>query len=417
MRKSYCQKLLFFAVFFVLFSFIAQSVLADNGITVDFFYSSNCGSCRAKYPIINQTAEKYQDKITVNWKDIAKNTTNQKEYQAVKKNYSSAYTPFVLVKNNSNSTLLLKPNITVADLSRVIDAYLNGTAPNQTWSGDLIAIDFFGLHMTINVSSSSLPVLTVVLGALDSFNPCAFFILIFLLNLMLYARSRKRMLLVGGVFIFFSGLWYYLFMFVLYNTLVVAGGFVGVLTLILGCIVVVLGAINIKDFFFFKKGVSLSIPDETTPGLFKRMRDLVKHPEITAVIFGTVVLAATVNFYELLCTSGFPLVFTNQLRAYNLSMFDSYLYIFFYNIVYVIPLIIIVLIFVFTLGHIKISEWHGRVLKLLSGVMLVSFGVLFIVDFGLLQSVVTPVLLLVFSVVFTYVISFIWKKKFSKKEN
>ncbi len=417
MRKSYCQKLLFFAVFFVLFSFIAQSVLADNGITVDFFYSSNCGSCRAKYQIINQTAEKYQDKITVYWKDIAKNTTNQQDYQAAKKNYSTAYTPFVLVKNNSNSTLLLKPNITVADLSRVIDAYLNGTAPNQTWSGDLIAIDFFGLHMTINVSSSSLPVLTVVLGALDSFNPCAFFILIFLLNLMLYARSRKRMLLVGGVFIFFSGLWYYLFMFVLYNTLVVAGGFVGVLTLILGCIVVVLGAINIKDFFFFKKGVSLSIPDEKKPGLFKRMRDLVKHPEITAVVFGTVVLAATVNFYELLCTSGFPLVFTNQLRTYNLPMFDSYLYIFFYNIVYVIPLIIIVLIFVFTLGHIKISEWHGRVLKLLSGVMLVSFGALFIIDFGLLQNVVAPVLLLVFSIVFTYVISFIWKKKFSKKEN
>ena len=416
MKKNISKKILFFTVFFVLLCFIAQSVLADDRITVDFFYSHNCGSCRVKYPIINETENKYQDKIIVNWKDIAENSTYQKEYQAVRKNYTTAYTPFVLIKNNFNSTILLKQNITVSDLSRVIDAYLNGTSPNETYNSDLIVIDFFGLHTTINVSSISLPVLTIVLGALDSFNPCAFFILIFLLNLMLYARSRKRMLLVGFVFIFFSGLWYYIFMFVLYNTLVLAGGFVNVLTLILGIIVVVLGAINIKDFFFFKKGVSLSIPDEKKPGLFKRMRELVKHPEITTVVFGTVVLAATVNFYELLCTSGFPLVFTNQLRAYNLSMFDSYLYLFFYNVVYVIPLIIIVLIFVFTLGRLKLNEWHGRVLKLLSGVMLVSFGVLFIVDFGLLQNVVTPIILLVFSIVFTYVVSFIWKKRFSEKD-
>ena len=408
--------MLFFAVFFVLLSFIAQSALADDRITVDFFYSSKCGSCKGKFPIINETAKKYQDKIIIGWKDIASNSTNIHEYQALSKNYSATY-PFVVVRNNSNLTLLRRANITVVDIGRAIDAFLNGTVLNgTTYSGDLVVIDFFGFRTTVNVSSISLPVLTAVLGGLDSFNPCAFFILIFLLNLMLYARSRRRMLLVGGVFIFFSGLWYYLFMFVLYNTLLFASGFVDVLTIILGCVVLVLGVVNIKDFFFFKKGVSLSIPDEKKPGLFKKMRDLVKNPEITAVIFGTIVLAATVNFYELLCTSGFPLVFTNQLRIYNLSTFDSYLYIFFYNVVYVIPLVVIVLVFVFTLGHLKLSEWHGRVLKLLSGVMLVSFGALFIVDFALLQNVVTPILLLVFSLVFTYVVSFIWKKKVSKKE-
>ncbi|MDH7517272.1 MAG: thioredoxin domain-containing protein [Candidatus Thermoplasmatota archaeon] len=416
MKKKYSQKMLFFAVFFVLFSFIAQSVLADNNkVTVDFFYSSKCGSCKTKFPIVNETAEKYKDKITVNWKDIANNVTNYKEYQAISRNYSVSF-PFVYIKSSFNSTVLNRQNFTVLDISRVIDAYLNGTTTNETRGQELV-VDFFGYRIVVNVTSLSLPVLTIVLGCLDSFNPCAFFILIFLLNLMLYARSRRRMLLVGGVFIFFSGFWYYLFMFVLYNVLFVVGGFIDVLTIILGCIVVVLGIVNIKDFFFFKKGVSLSIPDEKKPGLFKRMRDLVKNLEITAVIFGTIVLAATVNFYELLCTSGFPLVFTNQLRLYNLSMFDSYLYIFFYNVVYVIPLIVIVLIFVFTLGRLKLSEWHGRVLKLLSGVMLVSFGVLFIVNFQLLQNVVTPVLLLVFSIVFTYVVSFIWKKKFDEKKS
>jgi len=418
MRRKCYKKLLFFAVFFVLFTFLAQSALASDKITVDFFYSSNCGSCNAKFPIINATIEKYQDRITVYWKNIYKNNTNLHEYEAISKNYSAAY-PFVFIKSNSNSTLLTRYNITLLDISRVIDAYLNGTAINETWGTDLIVIDIFGYRMTVNASSLSLPILTVVLGGLDSFNPCAFFILIFLLNLMIYAHSRKRMALIGGIFIFFSGLWYYLFMFVLYNTLLVAGGFFDILTVILGCIVFVLGAINIKDFFFFKKGVSLSIPDEKKSGLFKKMRDLVKNPEVAAVIFGTIVLAATVNFYELLCTSGFPLVFTNQLRAYNMSTSDSYLYIFFYNVVYVIPLIVIVLIFVLTLGRWKLSEWHGRVLKLLSGIMLASFGGLFIVDFifnaNILHNVVTPILLLVFSVLATLVVSSLWKKYSNKK--
>jgi len=415
MKKNHSRKLLFFAVFFVLFSFIAQSVMADDRITVDFFYSSKCGSCTKKIPIINEIAEKYQSNITVNLKDIADNDTNLHEYQIVSKNYSVTY-PFVLVRNNSNSTVI-KYNMTVVEISRVIDAYINGTYLDDTTDDlGLVVVDIFGFRMTVDVSSLSLPVLTVVLGGLDSFNPCAFFILIFLLNLMLYARSRRRMLLVGGVFIFFSGLLYYIFMFILYSTFVLTSVYVDVVTWVAGAVAVVLGAVSIKDFFFFKKGVSLSIPEEKKPGLFKRMRDLVKTPQIVFVVSGTIVLAAVVNFYELLCTLGLPLVYTRQLASYNLSLFDSYLYIFFYNVVYVIPLVVIVLIFVFTLGRLKLSEWHGRVLKLLSGVMLVSFGLLFFIDYKVLQNVVTPVLLLVFSIVFTYVVSFIWKKRFSKKE-
>jgi uncharacterized membrane protein len=85
-------------------------------------------------------------------------------------------------------------------------------------------------------------------------------------------------------------------------------------------------------------------------------------------------------------------------------------------VVYVIPLIVIVLLFVFTLGKIKLSEWHGRILKLVSGVMMVSFGVLFLIDFKILQNVVTPILLLVFSLLATFVISYIWKKYKDEKE-
>jgi uncharacterized membrane protein len=74
------------------------------------------------------------------------------------------------------------------------------------------------------------------------------------------------------------------------------------------------------------------------------------------------------------------------------------------------------LIFVITLGKRKLSEWHGQILKLLSGVMMVSFGALFLIDFRLLENIATPILLLVFSLLATFVIAFIWKKYKDKKE-
>ena len=170
-----------------------------------------------------------------------------------------------------------------------------------------------------------------------------------------------------------------------------------------------MGVFNIKDFFFFKKGASLSIPDEKKPGLYRQMRNLVKNPRVTAAIIGTIVLAGTVNFYELLCTLGLPLIFTQKLSTYPLSSAEYYSYIFFYNIVYVIPLIIIVLIFVVTLGKRKLTERHGQIMKLVTGIMLTSFGVLFLFNYKILEHIITPIVLLVFSLVAAALISQIWK--------
>ena len=185
-------------------------------------------------------------------------------------------------------------------------------------------------------------------------------------------------------------------------------------SLIAGSIALIIGFLNIKDFFFFKSGPSLSIPESKRPEIFKKMRNLGKTTSLPAVLIGTIVLAVTVNFYELLCTLGFPLVFSTQLNSYDLSLFEYYFYIVIYNVVYVIPLIIILLIFVFTLDRMKISEWGGRSLKLLSGIMIFSFGVLFIVDYKLLENILTPILLLLLSILITFGLSF-GIKYFSKE--
>jgi hypothetical protein len=226
----------------------------------------------------------------------------------------------------------------------------------------------------LDAAGLSLPVFTLIIAGLDAFNPCAFFVLLFLLSLMVHARSRTRMLLVGGTFVFFSAFVYFLFMAAWLNLFLVVGG-APVVTAIAGGVAVLIGVLNVKDFFWFRQGPSLAIPEQAKPSLYQRMRGLLNAEHLGTMLFGTVALALAANSYELLCTAGFPMVYTRVLTLQELSGWSYYGYLALYNLIYVVPLAAIVLVFTFTLGTHKLSEREGRVLKLLSGVMMLGLGV------------------------------------------
>ncbi len=255
----------------------------------------------------------------------------------------------------------------------------------------------------ISVASLSLPVLTVTLAALDAFNPCAFFVLMFLLSLMVHAKDRKRMLLIGGVFVLFSGLIYFLFMAAWLNVFLWLGALQWI-TLIAGIVAVIFALINIKDYFWFKQGVSLGIPDEAKPGLYKRMRNTVSADSMPAMLGATIVLAVAANSYELLCTAGFPMVYTRALTLTDLSTAQFYGYLVLYNLIYIIPLLVIVGVFAVRFGSRKLSENEGRVLKLLSGIMMLSLGITLIVAPEALSNPITAIGLLAMTLIVTFVI-------------
>jgi 4-amino-4-deoxy-L-arabinose transferase-like glycosyltransferase len=140
------------------------------------------------------------------------------------------------------------------------------------------------------------------------------------------------------------------------------------------------------------------------------MRGLIHSKYLLGVLGGTIFLAVTVNLYELVCSLGFPLIYTSRLVAEKLSSTEYFLYLLAYNIIYVIPLLVIVLIFAFTLGARKLSEWRGRQLKLFSGCMLFSMGLILLINYMLLENLYTPIVLMITSLCATLLISFIWKK-------
>jgi hypothetical protein len=182
-------------------------------------------------------------------------------------------------------------------------------------------------------------------------------------------------------------------------------------TVIAGVVAVGLALFNIKDYFWFKKGPSLSIPESAKPGLFQRMRALVGEKSLAAVLTGTAVLAVAANSYELLCTAGFPMVYTRILTLREVDPVVYYLYLALYNFVYVIPLLIIVTVFVMKFGQHKLSEREGRVLKLLSGMMMLALGGVMLVAPAALNQAGVAIALLAVALLSTWLIHVVSRKR------
>ncbi len=404
-----------------IFAVIKPVTAGNNDIVLEFFISSKpCDSCDEKKPIVDKIENIYGDNISVE-RYLVHKVDYEENYKKFI-SYGFKIVPAIVVKNISaeNFNVLLNyEEITEENLINAIDYHIDANyslPPPEVDKDELCISTPFG-SICLNFSEASLPVITILIGAIDSLNPCSFFVLLFLLSLLLYTKSRKKMILVGGIFIFFSGFIYFLLMAAILNFVsVVENQYI--ISYIAGVIAVVFGILNIKDFFFFKTGPSASISDKQKLKLSQQMRKIIKISSIPSLVFSTVILAISANTVELLCSFYLPFIYTGTiLPQYNLGIWERYIYLIFYNIVYIIPLLIIVGIMVATLGRWKLSVFQGRVLKLFSGIMIFSLGVILLIKYELLHDVFSVVYLLLISILVSAIISIIWKKKLKIKEN
>jgi hypothetical protein len=146
------------------------------------------------------------------------------------------------------------------------------------------------------------------------------------------------------------------------------------LQIALGVLAVLIGLINVKDFFAFKKGVTLSIPESVKPGIYVRVRRIVTTDYLSVAIGLSVILAILVNIVELMCTAGLPAVYTQILTLQQLPHWKNYVYLGLYNVGYMFDDSLMVIVFVVTLSHRKMREAEGRWLKLISGGVVLTLG-------------------------------------------
>ena len=241
-----------------------------------------------------------------------------------------------------------------------------------------------GLLGTLSASRMGLPMFTLALGLLDGFNPCATWVLLFLLSLLVRLKDRRRMALIAGTFVLASGAVYYAFMAAWLNFFLVLG-MSQALRIVLGSVALVIGVINVKDFFAFHKGLTLSIPESAKPSLFDRLRNVVAAPTLGLSLLTVVTLAVLMNFVELLCTAGFPAVYTAVLSQHELSAGDRYAYLGLYILGYMADDALMVGLAVTALSRHKLSERAGRVLKLLAGSVMLVMGLVLLLRPGWLM--------------------------------
>lgn len=368
-------------------------------VHMHFFRTTACIHCQETLPFIAALEKKYAW-LRVHDYELTHSPANVEVYQQMAKLVGQAATSvpaFLFCKTmetgfGSAETTGRQLEAKLIACSRYTTDGMPSPVPGET-----LTLPVLG---DIKSGQYSLPVLTLLIAGLDAFNPCAFFVLLFLMSLLIHSQSRVRMATIGGLFVFFSGMMYFIFMAAWLNLFLLVGQLT-IITLVAGFIAVLIGAINVKDYFYLGKGISLSIPSSGKPRLFEKMRRIVEAGHWSGMVAATMILAMAANSYEILCTAGFPMVYTRILTLNQLSGTEYYLYLALYNLIYIIPLLFIVTVFVITMGAKKLGEREGRWLKLLSGLMMLGLGILLIFAPKLLSNVVAAALLVGGSVLVT----------------
>lgn len=375
-------------------------------ILLYFFWSKRCPHCLEARPQVEALAARYPW-LSVASREVYENEDNRKQFIAMARllgGQARSVPTFMLCGEMhvgwSGPDALDATVRACRDRIYAGAEAVPGAHPHAAAGLPALDIPLLG---KLDAERLSLPLLTVVLAGLDAFNPCAFFVLLFLLSMLVHLHSRRMMLLVGGLFVLVSGLVYFAFMAAWLNVFLVFGELKAV-TLVAGLVAVVIALINIKDYLWFRRGVSLTLSDEQKLKLSRRSGALVNAGSVPALLVSTLLLAAVANLYELLCTAGFPMVYTRILTLNGLSPTGHYLYLGLYNLVYVLPLLAIVALFVTTLGARRLSESEARVLKLLSGLMMLALGLLLLVAPERLNNLTTAVGLLGIALIGTFLV-------------
>lgn len=241
---------------------------------------------------------------------------------------------------------------------------------------DQITLPWIG---TIDLAARSLAVSTALIAFVDGFNPCSLWVLSMLLALTLNTGSRRKVFLVGLVFLTVTSLVYMAFitgLFTMFSVLNFVGWIQGIVVLV----ALFFAVVNIKDYFWYKTGLSFTIADEKKPGIYRGMRRVLNASDSTwGVVGATVVLAAGVSLVEFSCTAGFPVVWTNLLITQQATILTFVLLLLLYMVIYQIDELGIFLVAVFTLKASKLEEKHGRILKLIGGMLMLALALVMLI--------------------------------------
>ncbi len=285
---------------------------------------------------------------------------------------------------------------TQTEIVDAITAHLAGE--DATAQTGLVRVPFFG---EVDLLASPILLTTIIIATLDGFNPCSLFVLTFLLAIIVHSASRKRIVLVGLTFLAVTSAVYGFFMLGILNIMIYAGGLFWIRNIVAAA-VIILGLISIKDYLFFKEGVSVMIPDSYKQKYYSQVRQIFYTKSVIPAMLATATMALGIALVELPCTAGFPFVWSSIVG--NLDLSTTYFAVLFavYLFMYLSVELIVFFLAVLRMRSLKMTEEQGRFLKLVAGSLMLILGLVLLVKpeymenmFGILITFVAALAMVV----------------------
>jgi len=236
----------------------------------------------------------------------------------------------------------------------------------------LFDLPFFG---EVDLMGLSLPALSVLLGFLDGFNPCAMWVLITLLTLLVATRDPKKVWAIGGTFLLVSGVMYYFFIAAWLNAFLIIG-FNAWVQKIIGLVAIGGGAFYFYEAFGKDPNACAVTDFKQKKRIIDRMRGILEKSAWPAMLLGVAILAVSVNAIELVCTAGLPAVFTQILAFNEVSTLARYGYIGLFILLYMIDDVVIFAIAVSTLHATGLTKKYARFTLIFGGFLMYALGAL-----------------------------------------
>ena len=408
MNKNY-KYLLIIIISFLLLSPINVFASKDKEVTLYFFHGDGCPHCAAEEEFLKNNKEELKNVKIVKY-EVWKDEDNRKLLKEIGKKFDMEVSsvPFNVIGNtiikgylddSSTGQKLLNTIYYYQDneYHDYVKDYLNGDKTiievneeavnyireeNQK-SVHTIKIPLIG---EVDLEKISLSFATILIGLVDGFNPCAMWVLLFLISALIGMKDRKRMFIIGFSFILTSGLVYLAILLSWINIVVKVSTSV-LFRNIIAVVAIIGGLINLRSYIKSRKeedGCDV-VDDKKRKKIFTKIKTFTKEKSLVLSILGAMGLAVSVNIVELACSAGLPLVFSELLTINNISGINALLYILIYILFFLIDDIIVFTIAVITMTSNGISNKFNKYSHLVGGIIMLIIGLLLIFKPGWLM--------------------------------
>ena len=375
----------------IVIAFTSQGTSSTGeGFEVHFFHLPGCSSCEEQEPFNEKLANTYPA-ISIIEHDATTPAGHSLLFEMLENLgiEDVPNTPITIFKNQVFSGWESEET-TGRAIEEALQQCLAGECPPPAGEEprDGIVLPIIGEFIP---GDYSLPALAVILGLVDGFNPCAMWVLVYLISLIATLRDRKRIWLIVGSFVLASGVLYFLFMTAWLNAFLFIG-YVKPLTTVIGLIALGGGILQIRGFIETKGAIVCEVTDEESrKKTMTRVQKIVSSPITLGTIAGIVVLAFAVNSIEFVCSAAVPAIFTHVLSLASLTTLQYYGYILVYVLAFMLDDLIIfgsaAIAMTSGLGerYAKYFRPVGAAILIILGVLLL--GCLYAARFELLESI------------------------------